>query len=95
VGPLPAFGDVQAAIIRVPAARSRQLKIWVHRITSDNDSEGLPATLELESSGDTRRFELRSGGHPITVPLTGSAFTVTVRPAGPAPAAAIAQPVPA
>jgi amino acid permease len=95
VGPLPAFGDVQAAIIRVPAARSRQLKIWVHRITSDNDSEGLPATLEVESSGDTRRFELRSGGHPITVPLTGSAFTVTVRPAGPARAAAIAQPVPA
>ena len=95
VNSLPAFGDVHAAIIRVPAARSRQLKIRVHRITSENDSEGLPATLELESCGDTRRFELRSGGHPITVPLSGSAFTVTVRPVAPARAAATAQPVPA
>jgi len=88
---VPPFGDLERAVVRVPASRSRELKIWVHRVTPENDSEGLAAEVELEGRGDPRRFELRAGGKPIAVPLAEGAFTVTVRPRRASPGATALQ----
>lgn len=93
-GAVPNFAELETAMIHVPSSRSRQLKIWVHRVTPENDSEGLPAAIDLENGGQARRFELRSGGDPITIPLAAGAFTVRVRPTRAARAAAFTSRVP-
>ena len=93
-GAVPVFAELETAMIHVPWSRSRQLKIWVHRVTPENDSEGLPAAIDLDNGGQARRFELRSRGDPITIPLAEGAFTVTVRPTRAARTAAFTPRVP-
>jgi hypothetical protein len=53
-----AFGALRSVIVDLPESRARALKLRVHRVTSERESEPLPATVEIRRGTDHRRLEL-------------------------------------
>jgi hypothetical protein len=50
------FDAVTWASFQLPPAGTRQLKVWVHAVTAEGDSEPLAATVRLEPAADGTRF---------------------------------------
>src|SRR5437762_3344298 len=55
---IPAFGALRRATFQLATGPARELKVWAHRVTPGGASEGLPALLELQGDGETRRSGL-------------------------------------
>jgi amino acid permease len=62
------FETLRSASFDLPSTEARQLKVWVHRITGDRESEGIPARVRVESGGGAE--ELATGGEDGVVMLT-------------------------
>ena len=58
-GSIADFSSLRRIQIRL-LDHAKELKIWVHRITADGDSEGIPVRLTVASTGRTAGLELRS-----------------------------------
>jgi len=56
--------------LRLDTHRDRRW-VWAHKITSEGDSEGLPALLEVHCGDETTRFDLKLSGGQALLPLTG------------------------
>ncbi len=75
---LPALSKLTSAELDLPAGPVRELKVWVHRVTTDGASEPLPALVEVEAGQETRRFDLKLTGGQVLVPTRGGACTVRI-----------------
>jgi amino acid permease len=75
---LPALSMLRHVTLRLPPSRARELKVWAHRITADGASEGVPALVEVQSAGETRRFDLRLGNGQAILPVTGGDCRVQI-----------------
>jgi hypothetical protein len=60
-----------------------ELKVRVHRVTADGDSEPLPALLNVEHVAATDRFDLSLTAGQVTVPLSGRLLGVEIELAPP------------
>jgi hypothetical protein len=69
LGAIPDFNDLRSAIFHVPATRAQELKVWVHRVTSEGQSENLPALLKVASGTDTREFHVDGTRKQFVLPL--------------------------
>jgi hypothetical protein len=78
VGEVPAFGDLRSVTFHLPATQARELKVWVHTVTPDGSSASLPAIMELDDKGNTKRFDLKVSGGQIVVPITGNACRLQI-----------------
>ena len=56
--------ELRSVTVLLPATRAVQLKVRVHRVTSEGDSEPLPATVDVLRGAD---------GHPLAVERDGAA----------------------
>jgi len=64
---IPALAKLRAATVQLPAGRARELKVWVHRVTNEGTSEGLPALVEIRRGAETERFDLKlSSGQALS-----------------------------
>lgn len=70
-GVVPAFGALRSVVFHLPPTPARELKVWVHTITSEGNSEGLPALLEFGSGNETRKIGLQASRGQTVVPLAG------------------------
>lgn len=77
-GDVPAFSTLQGVTFHLPPTAARELKVWVHTITSDGTSEPLPAQLEVHDATETRQFDLTLLAGQVIIPLTGAACQVTL-----------------
>jgi hypothetical protein len=75
---LPALSMLRHVTLRLPPSQARELKVWAHRITTEGGSEGVPALVEVQSAGETRRFDLRLGNGQAILPVTGSDCRVQI-----------------
>jgi hypothetical protein len=90
-GRVPRMAALQQAVFEVPATRARELKVWVHQVTRDQESGRLPALVDIAWGDETtRQFDLRVAGEQVLVPLTSGRCTVQISlptradaPAGP------------
>jgi hypothetical protein len=66
--------------LEVPAGATRELKIWVHRVTLDGMSEARPALVEVRAGDETRHFDLAlAGGHVVLpLPACGCSLRITL-----------------
>jgi len=55
---LPVLSKVTRVTVTLPPGTSRDVKVWVHRVTPDGASEGVPAVVDLTCRGERRRFDL-------------------------------------
>jgi amino acid permease/DNA-binding MarR family transcriptional regulator len=81
-GEVPDFASVQQVGV-TPGQRSSarppgQLKVWVHRITATEDSEGLNAQLHVRDAGTTQRFDLALHEGTVVLPLASAAPEVRI-----------------
>ncbi len=69
-GALPTLCGLQYAIFQVPGAGARELKAWVHRITPEGNSEGLPALLIVHCDGERKEFDMKLSDGQVVLPLS-------------------------
>jgi amino acid permease len=67
----PDCGGLRAAVIELPQAPVRELKVWAHRLTPEGTSEGLPAVLVLDNKSGSHEYDLVSSGGQIVVTVSG------------------------
>jgi hypothetical protein len=79
---IPAFSALRCATFDVPATEASELKAWVHRITPQWHSEGLPARLSVHCSDQDREFDLTLCGAPVILPIIGNACLLEITLAG-------------
>jgi len=59
-------------------AVTSHLKIWVHRVTPEQDSQGIPAQLAVHRGGETRHVDLELSRGQVVLPLTHAAWRVEI-----------------
>jgi amino acid permease len=68
-GEAPAPSSLRYAIFQVPAEQAQELKVWVHKVTPEGDSESLPALLEVQCGDEATQFDLKLTGGQALMPL--------------------------
>ena len=77
-GKIPTFSSLRYANFQLPATQSRELKVWVHKVTLEGDSEGLPARLEVHCGGEEKEFDLKLSGGQVVLPLDDATRRLTI-----------------
>ncbi len=77
--PISDFAGLQIAVFQWPATSATQLKLWVHRLTQEGNSEGLPIQLVMQDGADKQTFDLDRADGPVILPLSGAAGQVELR----------------
>jgi hypothetical protein len=71
-GALPALRELRAATFALPATGSRELKVWVHQLTEEDESLALPAELQVRRAGNTTQVALADTSGQAIVALDGA-----------------------
>jgi len=82
-GEVPAFPSLRRAIFNsrsdgADTAAARELKVWAHTVTPEQDSQPLPAHAEVHVGDDTRHFDLELSRGQVRLPLTHASWTVEI-----------------
>jgi hypothetical protein len=63
------FSQLRNVTVQLPALSADQLKVWVHRITPEGVSEGVPAQLGIYSGKAKKQINLNNSAGMTTLPL--------------------------
>ena len=63
-------------------AAARELKVWVHRVSPEQESQAIPAQLEVHLNGETHRYNLELSDGQVVLPLTRAPWRVEITLAG-------------
>lgn len=77
-GEIPEFSTLQSAEFGLPATGARELRVWVHRVTPEGDSEAVPALVEMHSGDAVHRSDLGLLGGEARLPFPGDACRVRI-----------------
>jgi amino acid permease len=84
-GEIPAFSSLRHAVFEpgpaaAPRQVPRQLKVRVHRATSDGDSEPIGGSITVRTGGAARRYDIKLAEGQVTLLLTGATCRVDIEP---------------
>jgi amino acid permease/DNA-binding MarR family transcriptional regulator len=84
---IPAFSSLRHAVFEpglAPAARQipRQLKVRVHKVTSDGDSEPIGGSITVQTRGETSRRDIMLAKGQVTLPFADATCWVDIEPTG-------------
>lgn len=71
IAAIPGLSGLRAASIRLDAPPARDVKLWLHRVTPEGSSEGLPARAAVRSGGEEQETALHLADGQIILPLSG------------------------
>jgi amino acid permease len=79
-GEIPAFPSLRRVTFRATpkGGVTRELKVWVHRVTPEQDSQGIPAQLEVYLGDETRHFDLELSRGQAVLPLPHASWRVEI-----------------
>ncbi len=77
-GEIKSVADLRRVEFQVPAMDVRELRVWTHRVTTEADSESLPALLEIHSGEKTENYDLGMLGGQALIPLKGADCRIQV-----------------
>jgi hypothetical protein len=79
-GEIPAFPSLRRVTFRArpKGGVTRELKVWVHRVTPEQDSQGIPAQLEVHLGDETRHFDLELSRGQVVLPLPNASWRVEI-----------------
>jgi hypothetical protein len=75
-GQVPAFDSLRCATFDLPAISARMLKVWVHRLTPEDTSEALSATLIVNCGAETQELDMKQCGGQAVLPLASGSCRV-------------------
>ena len=83
-GEIPAISSLRHAVFepRLVGARRvpQELKVRVHKVTTDGDSEPIGGSITVQTGGETRRYDIKLANGQVTLPLTGATCRVDIEP---------------
>jgi hypothetical protein len=84
-GEIPAFSSLRHAVFEsglAPAPRQtpRQLKVRVHKVTSDGDSEPIGGSITVQTGDATKRYDIKLAKGQVILPLNGATCRVDIEP---------------
>jgi hypothetical protein len=68
-GAIPEFPDLHSAKFYLPGTKAQELRVWLHRVTPDGQSEHLPALVKVSSGEEVREFQIDVAGKQFVLPL--------------------------
>jgi hypothetical protein len=73
------FPDLQRITLQATTQATAQLKVWVHRLSVEGASVGLPAQVQIEDDQQKQdKFATTAPSGQLYVPLNGSVCQVTI-----------------
>lgn len=82
VGEIPAFPSLRHAVFEPRfadwARNPRELKVRVHRVTREGDSEAIGGSMTVQTGGETKRFDIKLAKGQVILPLTAAACRVDI-----------------
>ena len=79
VGDVPEVSALRGAEFDLAPSQARAVKVWVHQISREGQSERMAATVEVASDRQPpRHFDLRGLGEHVVVPVSGQGCRVTI-----------------
>jgi amino acid permease/predicted transcriptional regulator len=82
-GEIPAFPSLRHAVFEprfADRARGtpRELKVRVHRVTPEGDSEAIGGSITVQTGGETKRFDIKLANGQVILPLTDATCRVDI-----------------
>jgi hypothetical protein len=77
-GEIVDFAQLRGATFHLPASGARELKVWVHRVTPEGNSERLPAQIQVSDAQTMRTFDLQSQSGYIVLPIHAQSYQVWI-----------------
>jgi len=86
-GEIPAFRSLRHAVFEPGLAHATrqiplQLKVTVHKVTSDGDSEPMDGSITVQTGSETKTYDIKLAKGQVTLPLTGATCRVDIEPTG-------------
>lgn len=78
-GTLPPLNLLDSVQLDLSRYRAKELKVWVHQVTPENDSEPLSASMEITHGQETQTVDLSHYGGQIVLPLEGETCRLKLR----------------
>lgn len=69
-GEIASFKQLQNIFVEFPSVSSKEMKIWLHRVTPEGNSEPIPATLVIRDGGHGTPSQLDPKSGQVIFPLT-------------------------
>jgi amino acid permease len=73
------LSSVQVDLSNLPMKNLKELKVWVHSVTTDGDSRALAAIAHISCDDQSRQFDLKSMGGQLIVPLVNPTQSLKVQ----------------
>jgi hypothetical protein len=85
-GEIPAFSSLRHAVFEPglphdPRQTPHQLKVRVHKVTQEGDSEPIGGSITVQTRDETSRYDIMLAKGQLTLPLTGATCRVDIAPA--------------
>jgi amino acid permease/predicted transcriptional regulator len=82
-GEIPAFSSLRHAVFQPiladkAQAMPRDLRVRVHRVTPEGDSEAIGGSMTVQSGGETKRFDIELTKGEVVVPVTNATCRVDI-----------------
>src|SRR6266571_953421 len=68
-GVIPEFSGLCSAKFHLTGTKAQELRVWLHRVTPDGQSEHLPAQVKVSSGEEVRGFQIDVAGKQFVLPL--------------------------
>jgi len=68
-GVIPEFSGLCSAKFYLPGTKAKELRVWLHRVTPDGQSEHLPAQVKVSSGEEVRKFRVDGARNQFVLPL--------------------------
>jgi amino acid permease len=68
-GSIPQFPDLRSAKFHLSGIKARELRVWLHRVTSEGQSENLPALVKVFCGTEMREFHMDGVSKEFVLPL--------------------------
>jgi hypothetical protein len=68
-GVIPEFSGLCSAKFHLTGTKAQELRVWLHRVTPDGQSENLPALVKVSSGAKVREFQIDVAGKQYVLPL--------------------------
>jgi hypothetical protein len=77
-GDIANFTGLCSVTFQLPATPARELKIWLHQLTPEGDSEGLPARVEIQWDSQKQEIDLSSANGQVVLPFNGEVCRIEI-----------------
>jgi hypothetical protein len=77
-GDIPDFKNLRAMTIHLPPTSAKELKLWLHQITPEDFSEGLPGRVTIQQGQEKREIEAVPSSGIVILPLNGETCRIEI-----------------